>query len=112
MTNPEQGAFDDVVIEDSELAEYLGMIADNADAYAAYRDGIAKARALMEGKYKHLINIDDDGETSGFLRCGIYRFVAKTNHRDAETRTPTINVKEGETWLPFDVKKVDLFSGA
>lgn len=110
MSNEEQGAFDDVVIEDTELAEYLGLIADNEEAYNAYRDGIRKARALLESKYSDKINIEDDGDNSGFLRCGVYRFIAKTNHREAEVRTPTINVKEGWTWLPFDVKKVDLFS--
>lgn len=104
----------DIVIEDSDLEEFLETVytLDTAEArMRRQRVGAAKKgiKELVKGKYRHTLNSAQDGEHSGFVVCGHYRFKPEALEHGEEEVTTTR--RPGMDWEDLDIREVGLLPG-
>lgn len=106
-----QSSFDDAVIEDLDIEDLLEDIEKGEVVAIRVRQAKRELKKLVEAGYADVINAADDGEHSGYVRCGRYRFWAgktTTPERDQKAK----KIPSRESWQPLDVHRLDLFTAA
>lgn len=104
-----QASFNDVFIEDPDIASLLEEIAQGEAVAIRVRQAKREVKKLVDAGYPNVINADQDGEHSGYVNCIGYRFFAgkiDTPERDQKAK----KIPSRTAWLPLDVHRADLFS--
>lgn len=106
-----QSSFNDEVIEDIDVEDLLEEIERGEAVAVRVRQAKRELKKQLAERYVTVINAADDGERSGYVRCGHYRFWAgktTTPERDQKAK----KIPSRESWQPLDVHRLDLFTAS
>lgn len=101
----QQSSLADIRIEDPELEDALQRSFDNAEAAADFRGANKLIKEMLKNKHKNVVNTDDDGEHSGWVVCGGFRFKPRNKYRSAEK--VEFDRAEGFDWSPLEIERLE-----
>lgn len=103
-----QGHFNDIPVENLELAELIDAVIENAAAATRYRQASTEIKKQINDNYSDYINIDADGIHSGWLNVlGRRIYVGRI---DVPEKPIKPGVKSASRkWVGLDPHKLSLF---
>lgn len=103
-----QGMINDIRLEDPELVELLAERPELVEAATRLRQVNADIKKLLVERHERAINSDRDGEHSGYVTCGPYRWQPRRTKVDATTKQKTVVTNEGFKWAALEIFEMDL----
>lgn len=106
-----QSAFDDILIEDLELAKLIDEVIDGAAIAKRVRQANREIKLRLQEEHPDVINADADGMHSGWVNVlgrRIFTGVIEVPEKTIASKVQSSSRK----WVGLDPYKVDLFSAA
>lgn len=111
MAKGNQGSLADIRIEDTELEADLEILADyDPEPAKLAREAAKRVKEIMSKRHPDAVNKDEDGEHTGYVICGQYRFAAMAADRPEKTVQIKQSAKSLGEWEPLEVQRLDLAS--